>query len=250
MYLMYVDESGDAGNNTAQTRYFCLSGIVVHESEWRGFVDRIIQFRKTLRGAYGFPMRAEVHSVEMLRKNPFGIEKHIRLAILRNYLDELAKLNSISITNVVVDKMGKPSSYDVFSSAWRTLFQRFENTLVHGNFPGGYRRSFGTVYTDATAGKKLTGIMRKMSVHNPIPNRWGGGFTNHPIHKIIEDPAEKDSASSLPIQSCDVVAYFLQQKLAPNSYIRRKRAVNYFDRLDGVLNKKASREHPQGIVFL
>lgn len=250
MYIMYVDESGDPGNNILQTRYFCLSAIVVHESEWRQFIERLVYFRRTMRGVYGLPLRSELHAVEMIRKNKFGIAKHSRLAILRNHLDELAKMNTISVTNIVVDKKGKPPGYDVFSSAWRTLFQRFENTLTHGNFPGGYKRSFGTVYTDATSGKKLTQLVRKMSVYNPVPNRYGGGYRNIPIHRVIEDPSERDSQISLGIQSCDVCAYFLHQQLGPNAYIKKKSARNYFNRLDPVLNKNASSANPQGIVML
>lgn len=248
MYLMYVDESGDPGNNTDQSRYFCLSGIVVHESEWRLFIDSLLEFRRTIRDVYDFPLRAEIHAVEMLRKSQFGIEKYDRLAILRNFLDELAKYNFISITNVVVDKEGKPDDFDIFGAAWRTLFQRFENTLVHGNFPGGYKRSFGTVFTDATSGKRLSNIMRRMSAYNPIPNRYGAGFRDVPIQRIIEDPSERNSVNSLPIQACDVAAYFLQQRQRPNSYVRKKRAHAYFDRLDPVLNKVASTADPQGVV--
>ncbi len=190
---MYVDESGDPGNNTTQTDYFCLSGLVVHESEWHQLIDTLVTFRRTMKSVYNLPIRAEIHSAEIIRKDEFGIPKHSRLAILRNHLDELAKLNSISVTNVVVDKRDKPSDFDVFGSAWRTLFQRFENTLTHGNFPGGYKRSFGIVFTDATAGKKLTSLMRKMSVYNPIPNKFGGGYRNIPILRIVEDPSERDS---------------------------------------------------------
>lgn len=32
MYFMYVDESGDPGMLVSPTRYFVLSGLVVHES--------------------------------------------------------------------------------------------------------------------------------------------------------------------------------------------------------------------------
>lgn len=192
--------------------------MVVHESEWRHLVQTLLAFRRTMKAVYGLPLRQEIHAVELIWKNQFHIEKHLRLSILRNFLDELAKLHCISVTNIVVDKRGKPEDFDIFAAAWRTLFQRFENTLVHGNFPGGYSHSFGTVFTDATSGKKLSQIMRKMSVHNPIRNRWGGGFKNAPITRIIEDPSERDSSASLPIQACDVMAYFLHQKLRPNSY--------------------------------
>ncbi|MCC5960832.1 MAG: DUF3800 domain-containing protein [Rhodobacteraceae bacterium] len=186
---MYVDESGDPGNNTIQTQFFCLTGIVVHESEWHEFIQRLVAFRKVMRDVYGLPLRSEIHSAELIRKNEFGIEKHQRLAILRNKIDELAKLNSISITNVVVDKRNKPADFDIFAAAWRTLFQRFENTLGHGNFPGGYRRSYGTVFTDATSGRALQNIMRKMAAYNPIPNRYGGYKTcqSRELLKILQN---------------------------------------------------------------
>jgi uncharacterized protein DUF3800 len=247
MYLMYVDESGDPGNNTLQSEYFCLSGLVVHESQWRSFLDANMRFRRTMKEVYDLPVRSEIHAVKFIRHSQFDIEKHNRLSILRNYLDELAKLNTISITNVVVKKAGKPEGFDIFGAAWRTLFQRFENTLVHGNFPEAYRRSYGAVFTDATNGESLARLMRKMSVYNPIPNRWGGGYRNVPIQRFVEDPSERDSKHSLPIQACDVVAYFLHQKLKPNSYVRKKGASSYFDRLLPVLNLNASRQDPWGM---
>lgn len=223
--------------------------MVVHESHWRNFINASKDFRRTVKDVYGSPVRTEIHAVKFLRHSEFAIEKHNRLAILRNYLDELAKLNFVSFTNVVIDKQGKPDNFDIFAAAWGVLFQRFENTLANGNFPGGYQRSFGKVFTDATNGQSLIRLMRKMSVYNPIPNMGRPGYRNIPILRVIEDPSERDSAHSLPIQACDVVAYFLQQRLSPNSYIRRQHASGYFDRLEPVLNKNASRNNPLGIVL-
>lgn len=248
MYLMYVDESGDPGNNTTQSKYFCLTGIIVHESHWKQYIDTLVNLRKTLNGVYGLPMRTEIHSAELIRKNAFGIQKHNRLAILRNVIDELAKMNFISVTNIVVDKSQHLQGTDIFEMAWKTLFQRFENTLKYGNFPGNHQNDYGIVYTDATSGKKLTQIMRKMNVYNPIPNSGGTGYRSMKIQRVIEDPSERDSKSSLPIQSCDVCAYFLNQYLNPNSYIKKKSANRYFTRLQPILNLKASITDPLGIV--
>jgi hypothetical protein len=52
---MYVDESGDTGlrRSGSPTRYFALSGIVVHESRWRDFLEALIAFGKVLRNVYG-----------------------------------------------------------------------------------------------------------------------------------------------------------------------------------------------------
>ncbi|OSQ45854.1 hypothetical protein THS27_02080 [Thalassospira sp. MCCC 1A01428] len=250
MYMMYVDESGDSGVSTLQTNHFILTGLVIHETRWHDFIDVLLNMKKTFKSVYGLPMRTEIHASEYLRKPVHDIEKHKRLSILRNVVDEVAKYDFISITNIVVRKQDKSVDYDVFLRAWQVLFQRFENTLRNGNFPGGYRDDYGQVFTDATSGEKLIKLMRKMSVYNPVPNRleYGGGYRNLPIRRIIEDPHEKDSRNSLPIQVCDVCAYFLQQYYSPNGYIRRKRASKYFERLDPVLNKRASVAHPMGIV--
>lgn len=250
MYLMYVDESGDTGLGNSPTRYFALSGLVVHESRWRDFVNVLIQFKRTMKEVYGLPVRAEIHASEYINSRVYGLERHLRLAILRNLLDELAKLDYISITNVVVDKNQKPADYDVFERAWQALFQRFENTLVYGNFPGGHRNDFGMVITDATNGTKLTRLVRRMSVYNPVPNIFGFGSRNLPITRIIEDPHGKNSAETLPIQACDAAAYFLAQHYRPNSYIRRRGAQNYLGRLKPVLNLKASTKNQLGVVVL
>jgi hypothetical protein len=119
--------------------------------------------------------------------------KHIRLAILRNFIDELAKIDYLSITSVIINKSGRTQNYDAFTAAWQTLFQRFENTMKYGNCPGGFREDFGIVIVDNTDGMKLQKLVRKMSVHNPVPNTVsifgaGGGYRDLPVVKIIEDP--------------------------------------------------------------
>ena len=154
-----------------------------------------------MRSVYALPVRAEIHAAEFIngRVRAIGgslIARQDKLAILRNALDEMAKTNVISITNVIVDntnKTGRTPAYDVFNAAWSILFQRFENTMVHGNFPGKFKDDYGMVITDATAGKKLLRMVRRMAVYNPVPNdpRFGG-FRNIPIVRIIEDPYGKD----------------------------------------------------------
>jgi hypothetical protein len=250
MYLMYVDESGDSGLVNSPTDYFALSGIVVHEQRWRPFIDALVAFKRAMRAAHGLKIRTEIHASEFINNRVDGLKRHVRLSILRNALDELAKLSDISITNVIVSKVGKPADYDVFSNAWRALFQRFENTLCYGNFPGSHRSDFGAVFTDDTGGAKLVRIMRRMNVYNPVPNVGGDGYRDMPVVRIIEDPHGKESATALAIQMADVCAYFLHQRFKPNSYIRRQRAVRYFDRLTPVLNLKARINGTLGIVEL
>lgn len=249
MYLMYVDESGDTGIANSPTRYFVLSGLTVHESRWRDLLDHLIAFRRTLKLAHGLPVRTEIHASEYIRSPPItGMQKHVRLAILRQFADELAKANYVRFTHVVVDKLGKPTGYDVFEQAWQLLFQRFENTINFGNFPGAHRADKRMVITDNTDGRKLTRLMRRLAVHNVVPGMGGLAPRNLPMVRIIEDPHHKNSAESYFIQACDTAAYLLQQKFSPSAYFKRKGAQHYFNRLQPILNTHASRANGFGIV--
>jgi hypothetical protein len=124
--------------------------------------------------------------------------------------------------------------------------------MIHANFPGKFKDDYGMVITDATAGTKLLRKVRKMAVYNPIPNdpRFGGGFRDIPIVRVIEDPYGKDSAETLPIQMVDVAAYFLHQRFKPNAFVQRTNARRYFDRLLPVCNSHASRANRFGVVIL
>jgi hypothetical protein len=256
MYLMYVDESGDTGLARSPTTHFVLSSLVIHESRWREFITQMLAFRKWVRGNHGLPIRIEIHAAEYIRHAPVpGLSRPTRLKILQDFIDELAQTDYISITNVVVDKTTKISGYDVFTNAWRGMFQRFENTLLHGNFPGGFRRDYGVVLTDNTDGRKLTSMVRRMAVYNPIPHMaslygLGSGYRDKPIVRVIEDPSLRDSRTSYPIQACDTVSYFLTQRFRPNRFIKKAGAQFLFDRLAPVLNKHASTNNPLGIVRL
>lgn len=254
MYLMYVDESGDSGMVNSPTQYFCLSGLVVHEMRWRDLMEQIVEFRRRMKAKYGLGVRDEIHAAEFIRGTAGkSMRRHDRLNLLKNFADELAGIDYISLTNVVVNKVGKPNDFPVFERAWQALFQRFENTLNHRNFPGPQNPDDkGLIICDNTDGGQLTRLMRKMSAYNPIPNqqRYGLGSRNQPIRAIIEDPHLRDSKDSLLIQASDLSAYLLYQYHAPNSYFRAKGERKMFEKLGPILNRRASPRDPLGIVRL
>jgi hypothetical protein len=67
---MYVDESGDGGLVNSPTNFFALSGLVVHEADWRAAVNQIAAFRKSLRTAHGLPVRTEIHASAYIKATP------------------------------------------------------------------------------------------------------------------------------------------------------------------------------------
>ncbi len=253
MFLMYTDESGDTGLTNSPTRYYILTGLIVHELRWRDSLDQLIDFRRRMRMAFGLKLREEIHATELINKPGAlaRIPKQDRLTILRMFAKELASISDVSVINVAIDKHGKHPNYDCFGWAWKLLIQRFENTMAYRNFPGPHNPDErGLILPDHTDDKKLVQMLRRMRHFNPIPNQSGftAGFRNQQIKLIVEDPAFRDSAHSYFVQACDTAAYLLKQKLDPSKYMQKKGGDKYFCLLSPILCKKAAPRDPDGIV--
>ena len=253
MFLMVVDESGDVGLVNSPTRYFVLTGIVIHELRWQTSLDQILSFRQRMKSSFGLRMRDEIHAAQMMTSPGalVRIKKQGRLSITRFYCDELASMNDLNIINIVVDKQGKAAGYDVFEMAWKCLVMRLEQTLSANNFNGPRNTDErAMLFPDHTDDKKLTQLLRKMRRYNPTPFPGNAGWSNKPLRTIIEDPNFRESHDSHFIQAADVRAFMLYQHLDPNAYMRKKGANVYFNRLNPVLCKVAAPKDPQGIVRL
>jgi hypothetical protein len=227
MFLMYVDESGDAGLVNSPTRYFVLTGMVVHELRWHDALSALIAFRRRMRATFGLKLREEIHAGAMLtHPGPLvRIKRNDRLTIIRHFIDELASLGYLSFINVRVDKQGKPAGYDPFVKGWEALIQRFENTMNHRNFPGPANPDDrGTVFCDETDDVALRRLYRKMRTYNPIPNQHGGGYRQMPLTRIVEDPSVRRSDHSYFIQAVDTAAFAAYQWYQPSAYVRKKGA--------------------------
>jgi hypothetical protein len=251
MYFLYVDESGDVGLNSSPTKYFGLSGFVVHELRWHETLEAIIDFRRLLKSKYSLKLREEIHAAHYIRKpgDLRRIPKSMRLRLLRDVIDFQASLPDISIINVIVDKSNKTATDDIFEIAWTTLIQRFHNTISHKNFSGPQNPDDrGMLIVDQTDEIKLRNLSRKMRRYNPIPSMYGGSSLAIPITTLVEDAVHRNSQHSYFIQLADVNAYFLFQKYETCKYIQRKGGKNYFSRLNPVLCTVASRAHAEGIV--
>lgn len=254
MYLLYVDESGDSGLQNSPTRYFVLTGLVVHELRWKRYLNQMVDFRRRMRRSYSLKLREEIHSAHFITRpgSLIRIPRQDRLAILRHFADELATMSEINLINVVVDKNGKQPGYDVFEMAWKVLIQRFDNTMTNRNFSGPTNPDErGILFPDDTDNKKLTQLLRKMRYYNPIQNQpqHGLGYRNLSIANIIEDPNFRSSEDSYFVQAADLAAFLLYQKICPNVYMKKKSGQNYFDRLDPILCKVISGTN-DGVVWL
>ncbi len=255
MHLMYVDESGDCGLQNSPTRFFVLSGLVLHELRWRDVHRALVDFRRRVKAAYGLGMRDELHASHfMTRPGKLAcIPKYRRLLIVREFAGLLGSLPDVSLINVLVDKASKPLGYDVFEMAWKALLQRFENTMSRRNFTGPANPDErGMVFSDYTDTKKLTALIRKMRHWNPIPNQpgYGIGYRNVAVQHIIEDPSFRDSGHSYFVQAADTAAYLVYESLAPSAYMRKQGGNTYYRRIAPIFCRVASPSDPMGFVRL
>lgn len=264
MFLMYVDESGDTGTAaTSPTRYFCLTGLVVHELRWAESMRSLLSFRHWLKSEYKVFLDDELHAGDMINKpgrcpaRLAGLAKHQRLAIIRHHADQLARMPDIRLINVVLDKQyaKEKTADEVFRRAWYALFQRFENTILRHNFPGtSNEQDRGLVFTDQTDAHVLKRHLEQMRVRNPLFIRQRSGSyatVDEPIRLLIEDPVSRDSKHSFFVQAADCAAYLFKQHLEPSAYIRKHGAHAYFPpRLKPVLCLAASRTDELGVVRL
>ena len=118
-----------------------------------------------MKSKFGLLLRDEIHSAHMINKPGalVRITRNNRLAIIRHAADELAALPDVNAINVIVDKQGKPPTYDVVERAWQALVQRFSNTISHRNFRGPANADErGMILPDMSEVKKITNAIRKM----------------------------------------------------------------------------------------
>ena len=206
MYIAYVDESGDPGHNLAITRYFTLSGIIVADTNWNEFYDRVKAFRKGLKRDFGLTSKADLRATDLWRSGGDFRELKLPYAnqveIFERTAEFLRSSQEIVILNVSINK-GSPNLPDtgrISEMAWTRFLQRYENWLLAN-------QELGIIVNDEGYDKIVRQLSRKMRVYNPIPSHFGG-YRNVPVVKIIEDPFSRHSQDSYFIQLADMSAYF------------------------------------------
>ncbi len=238
MFLMYVDESGDVGTQNSPTRYFILSALIVHESQWRTLSLDLMEFRKLLKKSKSIPFTTEIHATDFLKGH--SRPKHQGLDILKKCIKWLTIRKEISIISVAIDKNGHTEN--VFELAWGKLLEKLNDILKAEKFPIDENgavgaKECGLVIPDKT-GEKLSKLLRNMQQNAGAP------------FMIIEDPFFKDSKRSLLNQMVDVVAYFARQLFEPNPYLKNQGGWDFYKNLLPVINNFTAEEtdYPHKIV--
>lgn len=199
-YIVYYDETGDDGLNTASSESFILTGIYMDSEKWNENFKTVQDCRKQMRKDFGFHVSEEFHTKHLITdKKPFSKyewDNEQRRQILIDFAKCIADLD-IQIINVVIDKTKIIDNYKVLENALKYSIQRIENDS-NGNW--NY-----LIIADQGRIAPMRRTARAIRAYNPIPPT----YQNAPIKNLIEDILEKDSKESYFIQICDFISYFV-----------------------------------------
>ena len=247
MYIAYVDESGDDGHNVAITRYFTLSGIILADSNWKIFLEKVKSFRQGLKRSFGLTLKADLRATDLWRQK--GNFKRLKLSyadqveIFRRTAEFLRRAQEIVILNVSINKGSPqlPSTVKISEFAWRLFLQRYENWLLA-------KQELGIVVNDEGYDGLVRILSRKMRVYNPIPSHFGDYYQS-PMVKIIEDPFSRHSQYSYFIQLADMSAYLARLRHDHTSKQAKYEIHKLYKRIKPRYILEASRKDNYGFVI-
>ncbi len=147
MYIAYVDESGDPGHDLTVTRRFTLSGIILADSNWKMFLEKVKVFRQGLKRDFGLTLKADLRATDLWNNSgdfrELSLSYADRTRIFRRTAEFLRYSQEVAILTVSIDK-GSPqlqSTGKIGEIAWTMFLQRYENWLLA-------KQEFGIVVND------------------------------------------------------------------------------------------------------
>lgn len=133
MYIMYVDESGGPGNSPLSSPHYILTGLIIHQDEWKPALIGLKLLRQNLDSSYGLKLRTEFHTSEIFRAKADAyksIKKSARIEMLKHYVNKIPKIfSSAKLLNICFRKADQPHVNNFQELAWNRFLNRFDTFL-------------------------------------------------------------------------------------------------------------------------
>jgi hypothetical protein len=133
MYLLYVDESGDGGIDPGSSRHLVLSGVAMHEGQWRTLTQSLDEIQEIHFPLSGNNIEFHASDIRSGRSVYRGIAPQERAAILADVYHVIPSTRQgLTLFAVIVDKQalfykynGKVAPYDRAFEGLCTMFNFF-----------------------------------------------------------------------------------------------------------------------------
>lgn len=236
MYLLYLDDSGQAsGSKAGSSRYFVLGGLALHEEDCYPFTLSIDQIQSRLLPS--FP-RLELHASAMWAgRDEWGaVPQATRRALIDAIFLHLAQWTSPRGTSPIlfacaIEKKSFMHTRDIQPLAHEEVFGRVNSLLKRLHLSGDSHRLL--VIADDSSYEKL--------VQSLVPVWKSVGSRTSTLDSLIEVPLYVDSKASRLVQAADFVAWAVAQTY-------EKRQPKYLDLLHPRFDHLGGVQH--GLVHM
>ena len=197
MHLLYLDDSGSAGNKTED--YFVLGGLSVSEAQAHWFTQQLDSLAESIDAAN--PSNVEFHASDVFsRRTPpwKGMSREEAQGVIKAVLRILPK--SYDTARAFACAVHKPSfqeGEDPVESAFEDLCSRFDRYLSRLHGQG--ERQRGLLILDKTTHE--TSLQRLAREFRRLGTQWGT------IRNLVDIPFFVDSKASRLTQLADHIAY-------------------------------------------
>ena len=231
MHLLYLDDSGSAGNPNEQ--YLVLGGVSVFEAQSHWITQQLDTLAENINP--NDPHSVEFHASEIFsrRSQPWkGLNQEEARGIIKSVLSVLANAyESARAFACVVHKASYPNQ-DPMEVAFEDLCSRFDRYLQRLRNIGDTQR--GLVILDKSAYETT---LQQMSVEfRTLGTTWGV------IRNLADTPLFVDSRASRVIQLADHVAYAVFRRYHASDTQYLDIISGKFDSEDGVVHGLAHKE--------
>ena len=250
MRLYYIDESEGP---TCYVR----SALGVDAERWNDMFTDIQEWRRELQKPYGIPPDRELHACDLLAGRGMlvrngGVNERLTprqgaevfMDGLRRIEDAASSIGGVEVINVCLRKPDV-KAYEQVS------LDRLLNR-INASVKAAGRHAF--LIFDEGKERMITRAYRRLRIFNPVPSRYerweeGERTRNIPVENVIGGPAFRNSDSDHLLQMADLIAHaLLKQEEEPLPRVENLGIGDAFSILDKALNRRASRQDPQGIV--
>ncbi|TVP40537.1 DUF3800 domain-containing protein [Candidatus Nitrosocosmicus arcticus] len=211
MYLIYVDDSGKPELSNRDS-YFCLSGIIINEYDWKD-IDTSINCFKNQFGI------TEIHTRNIYRMDRefsyLNQYQGLNLRILGEFYSLISRLN-INLVSVVIDKQKYQTKHpidEVERDCWKFLIERLDMGVADLRRQSGFTWENGLVITDHFSSTNHDELIRSYFQSIRV-----NGTTYHDVKCIIEEPLFTISKWRNLIQIADAASYCVVMYLMQDSF--------------------------------
>ena len=251
MRIYYVMESQGR-------RCHVLSALGVDVRAWNRLDRRVREWHRQLKQRHGVPADEELRLSDLLTATSLpdpscGCGCHAQPASpcgtegvaqgLRVVEDFAVETGGVQAVNVCLDMDDVPHYRRI---AVDRLFYRVNATAAQ-------ERGYAFLIFGQEPDETVVRIYERLRSYNPVPVRMGAcgdGWhaRNLPIDRVIGGPLSRSPAADCLLQVAGLVAHALLWREEPGAGVDAGERAHAFAVLDRALNRRASRNDPQGVV--